>query len=92
VCAVTKSQGRKLVKRRLQRSSPVGKALGLTGSAGYIREGRSAGRRGDGTGPAAEVEGSGRDNVVAGASGLVPLSSGETGLDALENIQRGECH
>jgi hypothetical protein len=75
----TKFQGRKLVKRRLQRTSPLGKALGLTTSAGYIRAGRSAGRGADDTGPAAEVEASGMDNVVVAASGLVSVG----GIDEL---------
>jgi hypothetical protein len=51
----------------------------LTTSAGYIREGRSVGRGADDTGPAAEVEASGRDNVVIGASGLVSVG----GIDEL---------
>ena len=67
------------MKRRLQRTSPLGKALGLTTSAGYIRAGRSAGRGADDTGPAAEVETSGRDNVVVAASGLVSVG----GIDEL---------
>jgi hypothetical protein len=57
------------VKSILQRTSPVAEVVGPT-CAGYIRAGRSAGRGADGTGPAAEVEGSGRDNVVIAASGL----------------------
>jgi len=78
----TKFQGRKLVKRRLQRTSPLGKALGLTTSAGYIREGRSVGRGADDTGPVAEVEASGRDNVVVAASGLVSVGgTDELGKD-----------
>lgn len=75
----TKFQERKLLKRRLQRTSPLGNALGLTTSAGYIREGRSVGRGADDTGPAAEVGASGRDNVVIGASGLVSVG----GIDEL---------
>ena len=47
-------------------------------SAAYIRAGRSAGRGTD-DGPAAEVEGSGRDNVVVAASGLVSVG----GIDGL---------
>lgn len=77
--AATKDQGRKLVKRRLQRTSPLGKAVELTDSGGYIRAGRSAGRGADGTGPAAEDEGSGRDNVVVAASGSVSVG----GIDEL---------
>lgn len=67
------------MKRILHRTSPLGKELGLTKSAGYIRAGRSAGRGADDTGPAAEVEASGRDNVVVAASGLVSVG----GIDEL---------
>lgn len=80
MCVATNSQGRKLVKRRLQRTSPLGKVVGLTGSAGYIRAGRSAGRGADDTGPAAEDDVSGRDNVVVAASGSVSVG----GFDELE--------
>ena len=69
------------MKRRLQRTSPLGKALGLTKSAGYIRAGRSAGRGADDTGPAAEVEASGRDNVVVAASGLISVGTDELWKD-----------
>jgi hypothetical protein len=48
-------------------------------SAGYIRAGRSAGSAGDDIGPAAEFEGSGRDNVLVAASGLVSVG----GIDEL---------
>ena len=77
--ATTNFQGRTLVKRILQRTSPLGKALGLTKSAGYIRAGRSPGREAVDTGPAAEFEGSGRDKVVVAASGLVIMG----GIDEL---------
>ena len=70
------------MKRRLQRTFPLGKALGLTKSAGYIRAGRSAGRGADGTGPAAESDGLGRDNVVVAASGLVSMGGIELWEDA----------
>jgi len=72
----TKLHERKLEKRRLQRTSPLGE---LTWFAGYIRAGRSAGRGADGAGPEAEAEGSGRENVVMGASGLVSVG----GIDEL---------
>jgi len=75
----TKFHGRKLEKRRLQRTSPLGKLLGSTGLAGYIRAGRSAGRGADVTGPEAETEGSGRDNVMVAASGSVSVG----GIDEL---------
>ena len=77
--ATTNSQLRKLVKRILQRTSLVGKSLVLTMFGGYIRAGRSVGRGADGTGPAAEFEESGRDNVVVAASGLVSVG----GIDEL---------
>lgn len=77
---VTKSQERNSVKRILQRTSPLGKVEGSTRSEGYIRDGMFAGRGADDTGPAAEFEGSGRDNVVMGASGLVSVG----GIDELE--------
>jgi hypothetical protein len=75
----TKFQGRNLVKRRLQRTSPFAKVLESTKSAGHIRAGRSAGRAAVDTGPAAELEGSGRVCVVGGASGLVNVR----GIDEL---------
>jgi len=53
----------------------------LTKSGGYIRAGRSDGREADDTGPAAEFEGSGRDKVVAAASGLVCAGGIELGKD-----------
>jgi hypothetical protein len=74
------------VKRRLQRTSPLGKAEELTGSAGYIRAGRLAGRGAVDTGPAAELEGSGRDNVVIAASGLVSVG----GVDELWDVPNSD--
>lgn len=72
------------MKRRLQRTS-LGKELGLTKSAAYIRAGRSVGRGTD-DGPAAEVDGSGRDNVVVGASGSVSVGGiDELGKDVPNN-------
>lgn len=75
------------MKRRLQRTSPLGKAVGLTNSAGYIRAGRLAGRAADDTGPAAEVEASGRDNVVVAASGLVSVG----GIDELCDVPNSDA-
>ena len=57
----------------------MGKVLVSRSSAGYIRAGMSDGREADCTGPAAEFEGSGRDNVVVAASGLVSVG----GIDEL---------
>jgi hypothetical protein len=79
VLPATKSHGRKLEKRILQRTLPLGKSSWLDWPGGYIRAGRFAGRRADVGWLAAELEVPGRENVVIGASGLVNVG----GIDEL---------
>ena len=70
------------VKIILQRVFPLEKSLGLSGVGGNIRAGRFVGRGAADAGPEMELEGTARENVVRGASGLVCVRGIELGTDA----------
>lgn len=72
--------GTSALKRMLQKVYPLDTAVELMEVGVYMRAGRFDGRGAAEAGPEMVLDGSGRDNVVRGASGLVCVM----GIDELE--------